>query len=56
MTNLLAEDREQALAVMDDDEKFDRWMKNYAAKQGSGKSTIDQDEFINKYAKTYGEG
>jgi anti-sigma-K factor RskA len=53
---LFGEDREEAMAVIDDDTAFDRWMKRWDQKQrmqarSKGKQVpVDND----RYAKVYG--
>jgi hypothetical protein len=52
---LIGEDREAALAVIDDDEAFDRWLRKYDQNQRpknklKGNTSVDQQTFLEKYA------
>jgi len=64
LTNLYGEDRDDALAVIDDDVAFDRWLANYNMKQAQasktkpgskrgGGSRISADEYEKRYAKVH---
>jgi hypothetical protein len=63
-TNIMGDDREDMLAVWDDDDQFDMWLKKLDATQrakrkpggkpGQEKVGITNEEYLKKYAKIYG--
>jgi hypothetical protein len=61
ISELIGEDREEAMAVMDDDAAFDRWMKRYEQQQkmasrSKGKKTaVDQETYLKRYAVVVGD-
>lgn len=63
LANLFGEDREEAVVVMDNDAKFDKWLLDYQAKKqreaskankGGNKRNVSQEEYLAKHAKVYG--
>lgn len=61
MTNLYGDDQEAMLAVINDDTKFDKWLRDFSDKRkreaggkNSGKKSISNEEYLAKYAPTYG--
>lgn len=49
------------LSVIDNDTKFDKWLKDFSDKRrreaggkNKGKQTISNEEYLAKYAPTYG--
>jgi hypothetical protein len=62
LSNLYGEERDEMVAVMDNDDAFDRWLVTFDAKRrkemGGGKSkgqhSISNDEYLAKFANVYG--
>lgn len=57
----MGEDREDAVAALDDDEEFDRWMLHYQRKmqmqskpKGQAGMRISNEQYLSKFAKTVG--
>lgn len=59
-TNIIGDDRDEMLAVWDDDDKFDVWLKRLDSKNrasrrsGKEKVAISNEEYLKKYAKHHG--
>lgn len=60
--NVFGEDRIKMVAAWDDDEKFDRWLEEMDKKRkmqdnpkAKDKTYISNEEYLRKYAKTYGD-
>lgn len=63
MQNVIGEDREAAVAAMDNDEDFDRWMQEYQRsmqeklrnKPGSkGGRRLTNEQYLNRFARQHG--
>jgi len=59
LNNLSGPDRDEAMEVLDNDAKFDRWMQKFHDRMRremapSGGRGVSQEEYLTKYAKVYG--
>ena len=67
LANLYGQDREEALAVIDNDAEFDKWMEGYreqrraeaaalAKSQGKGRAArgLSKEEYLRSFAKVHG--
>lgn len=63
MTQLMPEDRFEAMQVIEDDEEFDAWLKRYELKMQSkpskrpsrpGRVAVSKDEFLERMGSVHG--
>lgn len=56
--HVMGKDRADALAVLDDDARFDRWMVEYSKKTSepakTGRQSISKEQYMSKFGRTYG--
>lgn len=62
LTNITGKDRADLMKVFDDDARFDLWLEAFNNKMSSegdktadGKVRIGQQEYVQRFAKVYGE-